>query len=837
MFNASHVQSLITHLQPVIVLAAITAAISACDGFVLGSAEEGDTVIIRLSMETPEMPYIASDTDYTITGIELAFNAIDITKENKKSYSFVLPDTTVALAPGNNNLKMSEKIIPAGSYRQLDIEIGSLTSPGNVKGTTGPENINDSNNRKMVGNPADLSAAGNDIRRKKTPAERTTLYSGTHKQHPNRSSGGNGSLADQSFSVRLTGEYRGMPFTYTYTDPFSSSFELAPAVNIGIRTDTVAVIRVMVDYTRLLLSAGKNQILDPGDESNREQINKNIRESIILKWGKTENPGNQNGELPGLTVDDVESSESEGLTFNLSLTGSSTDTITVDYETRDLSATSNLDYQPVEGQLTFAPGELEKQVSVVVRDDDIYEENEELQLVLTNPVNVILDRTRANGTILDDDGIPQIAIEDAESNENESAMVFAVSLTHAGDRVITVNYRTEDGTAKKETDYKSAQGVIEFEPGTVSKEIRVPLVDDRINESTESFTLELSKPDQAQIADNIGRGTITDDDRVTMSIRDARAREEEGTMPFTVELDTRSDREISVLYSTRDGTATSPEDFESAGDRLTFEPGEMSRQIFITVYDDQEVEPDEETFEVILSNPSNTELGTALATGTIIDNDEESGPPVDPRITGDDVEGEEGDGELEFTVRLSEAAAEKVTVDFESADLSAAAGEDYRPVTGTLVFSPGQTVKTIPVMILDDEIEEEQERFGLRLANPVNAVISREVIHGIIIDDDTSSGQDGNNGKSESINPNRIHLTAVCTTADGKARFRIKNENKVEVEVTYDIKDLPNSIETVTVPGKGEVFINVPGNSTVRLYYEGDQIDVKTSNPGKCKRQ
>ena len=837
MNNASHLQSLITQLQVVIILVALATAISACDGFVLGSAEEGDTVIIRLSMESPQTPHTASDTDYTITGIELAFKAIDITKENEKSYAFVLPDTTVSLSPGNNDLKMSEKIIPAGSYRQLDIEIGSLASPGNTKGTTDPENVNNLSNVETKGNYADLSPGGKDFRDKRTQAEPSGSYSGSRSQRPKLSAGREGSLAEQSFSVRLTGEYMGKPFTYNYADPFSSTFELVPPVNVGIRTDTVSVIRMMVDYTRMLLSSGNDQILDPGDESNREQINKNIRESIILKWGKTGNPGNQKQELPGLTVSDIENPESQGLIFHLSLTGSSTYTIAVDYETRDLTATSNQDFQPVEGSLMFAPGEREKQIPVSVIDDDIYEDNEELQLVLTNPVNVILDRTRAKGSILDDDGFPQIAIGDGESVENESAVVFDVSLTHTGDREISVHYRTKDGTAKNGTDFKSVEGIVKFEPGTVLKEIRVPLIDDRINESTESFSLELSNPEQAQMADSVGRGTITDDDKVTMSIRDARGREEEGSLAFTVELDTRSDRQISADYSTRDGTATASEDYESTRNRLIFSPGELSRRISITVYDDQEVEPDEETFQVSLSNPLNTELGRALATGTIIDNDVKSGPPADVRITGEDAEAEEGDGELEFTIRLSEAAEEEVTVEYATVDLSAAAGEDYRPVTGKLAFSPGQTVKTIPVVILDDDIEEDQEQFGFRLANPQNAVISREVIHGIIIDDDTTSGDDGDNGKSKAINPNRIHLTAVCTTPEGKARFRIKNENKVEVEVTYDIKDLPNSAEMVTVAGKGEVFVYVPRNSTVRLYYEGKQIDVKTSNPGRCKPQ
>jgi len=60
---------------------------------------------------------------------------------------------------------------------------------------------------------------------------------------------------------------------------------------------------------------------------------------------------------------------------------------------------------------------------------------------------------------------------------------------------------------------------------------------------------------------------------------------------------------------------------------------------------------------------------------------------------------------------------DEVKVDYETMDGSAVAGDDYDATKGTLVFGPGETEKTIPVSILDDDVFELDEHFYCKLSN------------------------------------------------------------------------------------------------------------------------
>ena len=77
---------------------------------------------------------------------------------------------------------------------------------------------------------------------------------------------------------------------------------------------------------------------------------------------------------------------------------------------------------------------------------------------------------------------------------------------------MSVSYATADGTAAAGSDYTAASGTLRFEPGETAQTIAVATLDDGTSESEETFTVELSAPSGATVADGTGVGTITDDD-------------------------------------------------------------------------------------------------------------------------------------------------------------------------------------------------------------------------------------------------------------------------------------------------------------------------------------
>ena len=99
---------------------------------------------------------------------------------------------------------------------------------------------------------------------------------------------------------------------------------------------------------------------------------------------------------------------------------------------------------------------------------------------------------------------------------------------------------------------------------------------------------------------------------------------------------------------------------------------------------------------------------------------------------------EDKDASLDFAVTLSRAASGPVSVDYATADGTAAAGADYTAASGTLTFAPGETAKTVSVALLDDAVDEGKETFTLTLSNPRGAYLRKmhREAKGVIRNDD-----------------------------------------------------------------------------------------------------
>ncbi len=107
---------------------------------------------------------------------------------------------------------------------------------------------------------------------------------------------------------------------------------------------------------------------------------------------------------------------------------------------------------------------------------------------------------------------PEISVADAQANEGTGNLDFTLSLSSACDAAVSVSYATSDGSAIAGSDYVATSGVAQWTPGTTDATVSVPLLDDAVNEPTESFTVGLSLPSGGTINDGTALGTIIDDD-------------------------------------------------------------------------------------------------------------------------------------------------------------------------------------------------------------------------------------------------------------------------------------------------------------------------------------
>ena len=96
--------------------------------------------------------------------------------------------------------------------------------------------------------------------------------------------------------------------------------------------------------------------------------------------------------------------------FTVSLSEMSDNTVTVHWATAAGTAAGAADYTSGSGDLSFAPGETAKMVSVTVKGDNVIEDDEKFYVNLTLPTNATLADSQGVGTILDDDPLPVASI-------------------------------------------------------------------------------------------------------------------------------------------------------------------------------------------------------------------------------------------------------------------------------------------------------------------------------------------------------------------------------------------------------------------------------------------
>jgi hypothetical protein len=99
-------------------------------------------------------------------------------------------------------------------------------------------------------------------------------------------------------------------------------------------------------------------------------------------------------------------------------------------------------------------------------------------------------------------------------------------------------------------------------------------------------------------------------------------------------------------------------------------------------------------------------------------------------------EGNAGTRAAALTVTLSAASSQSVTVAYATGNGTATAGSDYQAASGTLTFAPGETSKTVTVLVYGDRVGEPNETFVVNLSGATNATIADGQGQGTIVDDE-----------------------------------------------------------------------------------------------------
>ena len=518
-------------------------------------------------------------------------------------------------------------------------------------------------------------------------------------------------------------------------------------------------------------------------------------------------------------------------------------------------------------------------------------------------------------TILEDD--PAIRIADAAAVEGAGEMAFSVRLSVVSIQTVTVDWTTDDGTAIAGQDYEAATGTLTFSALATTQTIRVPIIDDNLDEAAETFTVALRNSNVA-IADGEATGVITDNDLPVVSV--------------TTDLTGVVEGETVAFTLTRIGDLTVPlrvpvrvtERGSFLADRVPtaaiFAANAATTTLLVATDDDERDEADGEVTATITSGPTLRVGDADSATVPVIDNDVtdvtvpagvtvtptvlavpeggnanyrvvlDSGPtadvtvavqvPEDAEVAVDATEltfttedwnqaqtvtvtaaqdddavddapvtlthtvsggnygavtaasvavtiieddmsallvanavASEGDGEMVFTVRLTLASSQTVTVEYVTASGTATAGRDYETTTGTLTFSSLETEQTIRVPIIDDDIDEAAETLTVMLINASNATITDDKATGVIVDDDV---------RGATVTP-----TALTIREGGNASYTVVLDTEPTADVTITVQ-VPEDAE-VAVDGTELTFTadnwNTPQTVTVTAAQDADAVN------------
>ncbi|MFK7818047.1 MAG: Calx-beta domain-containing protein [Planctomycetaceae bacterium] len=406
---------------------------------------------------------------------------------------------------------------------------------------------------------------------------------------------------------------------------------------------------------------------------------------------------------------------------------------------------------------------------------------------------------------------------------NEAAGTVSVNVARTGgvDGTVSVQYATSNVTATAGSDYSSRSGTLSFADGQSSRSISIPIVNNSVEETLETFRVTLSNPTGgASIGTGEATVTIVDDDEPvipgTLSITPTSlsVNESIGSVTLTIARTGGSDGAVSVQYATQNVSANAGQDYTSRSGTISFADGESSKTVTVPIINDTSDEPNE-TFRVNLSSPGGgASLGASTSTITIVDNDEPA-EPGNVALATSIYNVDEDAGTVTVQVERTGGTDGVVSIDYQTFAGTAAAGSDFTGRSGTLTFQDGVSAATVSIPVLNDNTVEGDESFSITIDNPAGGatLLAPRTATITILDDETgitplfdydnfNDVSDLNLNGSAARNGSRLLLTQAVNSQAGSAFLQqpleIKPNTSFETEFSFSLTGGTSGADGIT---------------------------------------
>ena len=377
---------------------------------------------------------------------------------------------------------------------------------------------------------------------------------------------------------------------------------------------------------------------------------------------------------------------------------------------------SSADYGGVPANVVLTSGVSTASFDLTVADDAMDDDGESVALGFgTLPERVAHGPTDAATVHLVDDDTRGVTVTPTNLliTEGETG-AYGIVLASRPTAAVTIAVTAPSGAA-----LSILPAALTFTPGawTTALSFQVTASDDAdaIGAAPVELTHSATGGDYAGTSVAAVRVTVIEDDvpvvDVTPTVSVAEAA---GSAAFVVTLDLASDKDVTVVYATVDGSAVSPGDYAGVQDTLVVAAGDTSGTVTVAIVDDADDEAEAETFQLRLSAPANAQLKGATdaltATATIRDDDD---PAVTVAFESALVVANEG-GAGTVAVTIDVDPERDIVIPVAAVPGDGAAPSDYSGVPPSLTFTAGGARRqTFSVAATDDDVDDDGETVRL----------------------------------------------------------------------------------------------------------------------------
>jgi len=417
-----------------------------------------------------------------------------------------------------------------------------------------------------------------------------------------------------------------------------------------------------------------------------------------------------------------------------------------------------------------------------------------------------------------------LTVDDVYVGEGDGVATLTFRLSEPAPSPMSVDFTAANGSAVRNgfagADYQNfPTTTMLFATGEQVKTFDITLINDGTVEAIQNFYINLSNAVGLVPVDDFALVNIVDNDNGSrapyVSVADTWVDETDGYATFEIVLDRVAGTSLTVNYATQNGTATGG-DYTSTSGSVTFAPGQMVKTITVPINDDNTNERAEAfSFNLTgLSGVAGAQIADGNAMAYIAKSDGALLATPTVSVLDATVNEAAADGTIEIVLQLNAPSATQTSVNVSTNNDSAVrqgfAGADFYRFDTTVVFEPGETVRTISTPIINDATIEQIQHLIIGLDTPVGLNISKPVETISITDDD-----DGSSAPVVSVTDQEIDEKA------GYGTFVIQLDHAASNPVSVDYETVARTATAGSdfLTTSGSVTFN-PGQTSAQILVE-----------------